>query len=125
MVRRKLDKFDFKVNGWGNVIRFYMSDIPVLEHVRIDTYFACMMFTTRDTKGHTHVCLIGYDNLSRLTDFSLSGILDIGNVIINTKIESIACIQPELSKVIWRKCMTLSSKVNYEGHVIYSNIYNP
>ena len=47
-----------------------------------------------------------------ITDFELSEIPDIENVRIDTKIESIAYIQPELSKVIQSMCLILSSKVN-------------
>ena len=41
----------------------------------------------------------------------LSEIPDFENVRIGTKIESIAIILPEISKVICRMCMTLSFKV--------------
>ena len=42
------------------------------------------------------------------------------NVRIDTKIKSAACIQPELRKVIQWMCVTVSSKVNRQGHVIFS-----
>ena len=74
-----------------------------------------MMFTTRDTKGHTRMCLtfifkVNYQD--QVTDFEFSEILDIVNVRIGTKIKSAACIQSELNKVIQWMCVTLSSKVN-------------
>ena len=62
-----------------------------------------MMFTTRDTKGHTLMCLtfiFKVNHQGQVTDFEFSGILDIVNVRIDTKIKSAACIQPELTKVI-------------------------
>ena len=46
------------------------------------------------------------------------------NVRIDTKIDSVACIQPEMRKVIQLICVTLSSKVNRQGHVIFSNIFD-
>ena len=60
----------------------------------------------------------------QVNDSGFSRIFDIVNVRIGTKIKSTACIQPELSKVIQWMYMTLSSKVNHQGHVIYSNIFD-
>ena len=48
----------------------------------------------------------------QVTGNRFSEILDLEYVRFDTKIESIAGIQPEISKVIWKKCMTLSFKVN-------------
>ena len=62
-----------------------------------------MMFTTRDTKGHTQMCLtfiFKVKNHSQVTDFEFSEILEFANVRIDTKIKSVACIQPEIRKVI-------------------------
>ena len=62
-----------------------------------------MMFTTRDTKGHTQMCLtfiFKVNHQGQVTDFGFFEILDIENVRIDTKIESIVGIQPEISKVI-------------------------
>ena len=62
-----------------------------------------MMFTTRDTKGHTQMCLafiFKVNHQGQVTDFEFFEILDIVNVRIDTKIKSVACIQPELRKVI-------------------------
>ena len=53
-----------------------------------------------------------------------SEILDLEYVRFDTKIESIAGIQPEISKVIWEKCMTLSFKVKRQGHVFVFNIFD-
>ena len=61
--------------------------------------------------GLTLKIKVNYQGL--VTDFGFSEILDIVNVRIDTKIESIACIQPEISKVIWKRCMALSSKVKH------------
>ena len=51
-------------------------------------------------------------------------ILDLEYVRFDTKIESKAGIQPEISKVVWEKCMTLSFKVNRQGHVFVFNIFD-
>ena len=62
-----------------------------------------MMFTTRDTKGHTQMCLtfiFKINHESQVTDFGFSEILNIVNVRIDTKIKSAAFVQPELRKVI-------------------------
>ena len=56
----------------------------------------------------------------KVTDSGFSEILDIGNVRIDTKIKSVACIQPKLRKVIQWTCVTLSSKVNRQSHLIFS-----
>ena len=55
----------------------------------------------------------------QVTDFKFFEILDIANVRIDTKIKSAACIQPEIRKVIQRMCVTLSFKVNRQGHVTF------
>ena len=86
-----------------------------------------MMFTTRDTKGHTQMCLnfiFKVNHQGQVTYFGFSEILDLANVRIDTKIKSVACIQPEIRKVIQWMCVTLSSKVNRQGHVIFSNIFD-
>ena len=52
-----------------------------------------MMFTTRDTKGHTQMCLIfifKVNHQGQVTDFGFSEILDIVNIRIDTKIKSAA-----------------------------------
>ena len=74
-----------------------------------------MMFTTRDTKDHTQMCLTFINKVNhqgQVTDFGFAEILDIVYVRIDTKIKSAACIQPELRKVIQWMCVALSSKVN-------------
>ena len=86
-----------------------------------------MMFTTRDTKGHTQMCLtliFKVNHQGQVTDFRFSEILDLENVRIDTKIKSVARIQPEIRKVIQWMCMTLNSKVNRQGHVIFINIFD-
>ena len=103
--------------------------IPVLEVARIDAKImsVCMMFTTIDTKGHTQMCLtciFKVNHQSQMTDFGFSDILDLVNVRIDTKIESVACIHPEIWKVIQWMCVTLSFKVNRQGHVNYFYIFD-
>ena len=53
----------------------------------------------------------------QVTYFGFSEIFDLAVVRIDTKIKSVACIQPEIWKVKQRMCVTLSSKVNRQGHV--------
>ena len=50
-------------------------------------------------------------------------ILDHANAKIETKIESLICIQPEIKKVIQLICVTLSFKLNRHGHMIFINIF--
>ena len=86
-----------------------------------------MMFTTRETKGHTQMCLIfifKVNHQGQVTDFEFSEILDLANVRIDTKIKSVACIQPGIRKVIQLICVTLSSKVNRQGHITFINIFD-
>ena len=86
-----------------------------------------MMFTTRDTKGHTQMCLtfiFKVNHQGQVTDFGFSEILDLENVRIDTKVKSASCIQPELMKVIQCICVTLNSKVNRQGHGIVFNIFD-
>ena len=54
----------------------------------------------------------------QVTELGFSEILDIENVRIDTKIESIACIQLEISKIIGKMYMTLSFNVNRLRYVI-------
>ena len=60
----------------------------------------------------------------QVTDSGFSEILDLAYVRIDTKIKFLACIQPEIRKVIQLICVTLSSKVNRQGHMIFSNIFD-
>ena len=86
-----------------------------------------MMFTTRDTEGHTQMCLtfiFKVNHQGHVTDFKFSEILDLANARINTKIKSVACIQPEIRKAIQWLCVTLSFKVNRQGHIIFLNIFD-
>ena len=53
-----------------------------------------------------------------------SEISDIENVRIDTKIKSAARMQPDIIKVIQWVCVTLASKVNRQGHVIFFNIFD-
>ena len=118
----------FKVKRWRYVNYFNILDIPGLEIVRIDTkIMSVWWFTTRDTKGHTQMCLtyiFKVNHRGHVTYFRFSEILDLENVRIDTKIKSVACIQPEIRKVIQLMCVTLSSKVNRQGHIIFFNIFD-
>ena len=82
-----------------------------------------MMFTTRDAIGHPQTCLtyiLKVNHQGPVTNFAFSEIFDLANVRIDTKIKSVACIQLEIRKVIQLICLTLSSKVNRQVHVIFS-----
>ena len=60
----------------------------------------------------------------QVTDFGFFEILDLENVIIDTSFKSVSCIQPEQIQVIHRRCVTLGSKVNRQGHVIFFHIFD-
>ena len=119
----------FKVKCLRYVNYFNIFDIPGLELVRIDTKIMsvwCLQPEIR-RKGHTQTCLtliFKVNHQGQVTDFGFYEILNFENVRIDTKIMSAACIQPELRKVIQWTCVTLSSKVNRQGHVIFSNIFD-
>ena len=86
-----------------------------------------MMLTTGDTKGHTQMCLtfiFKVNHQGQVTDLGFSKILDLANVRIDTKIKSLACIQPEIRKVIQLICVTLSFKVNRQGHISFFKIFD-
>ena len=54
-----------------------------------------MMFTIRDTKGHTQMCLtfrFKVNHQGQVTDFGFSEILDLAYVRMDTKIKSVACM---------------------------------
>ena len=85
------------------------------------------MFATEDMKSHAKKCLtqiFKVNHEGQVTDFRFFEILDLENVSIDTRFKSISCIQPELMKVIQWMCVTLSSKVNRQGHVIFSHIFD-
>ena len=86
-----------------------------------------MMFTTRDTNGHTQISLtfiFKVNHQGQVTDFGFSEILGLANVRIDTRIKSVACIQPEIRKVTQLICVTLSSKVDRQSHMIFFNIFD-
>ena len=64
------------------------------------------------------------NHLGHVTDFGFSEILDLANVRIDTKIKSVACIQPDIRKVIQWMCVTLSFNVNRQGHIIFLNMFD-
>ena len=60
------------------------------------------MYTTRDKKGHVGVCVTLIFKVNRqghVICFGLFEIPDLENVEIDTKIEPVACIQPEIKEV--------------------------
>ena len=62
----------------------------------------------------------------QVTELGFSEFLDIENVRIGTKIESIACTLPEINKVIGKMCMTLSSKVKrFEIRKLFQHFLYP
>ena len=81
------------------------------------------MFGTGEKEGHTQMCLTFIFKVNRQGQViysKFSEITDIVNVRIDTtKFESIACIQPEISKVIGKMCLTLTYQVKRQGHGIY------
>ena len=68
--------------------------------------------------------IIKVNHQGQVTEFAFFKILDLVNVRIDTKIKCLACIQPETRKVIQLICVTLSFKVNRQGHVIEFNIFD-
>ena len=67
---------------------------------------------------------IKINHQSQVIENGFYEILDIDNVRIDTKIESISSIQPEKSKVICNKFMTLISNVKRLRYVNYFNIFD-
>ena len=64
----------------------------------------CSMYTTRNKRGHVGVCLTLNFKVNRqghVLYFGLFEIPDLDNVEINTKIRSVACIQPEKNEVTY------------------------
>ena len=70
------------------------------------------------------IFIIMVNHQGQVTGFGFPEILDFANVRIDTKIKCVACIQPEIRKVIQLICVTLSSKVNRQGHIIFYNIFD-
>ena len=69
------------------MLTFSTSQASKLLEVIHRTDPVCMMFTTRDTKGHTQMCLFfifKVNHQGQVTDFGFSEILDIVNVRIDT-----------------------------------------
>ena len=77
----------------------------------------------RNSKRIDLTLKIKVNRQGQVTELGVSEFLDIENVRIDTKIESIACTQPEISKVIRKMCMTLSSKVKRLRYVNCFNIF--
>ena len=118
----------YKVNRQGHVIFFNIFDIPDFENVRIDTKIksvACKQPEMR--KVIQLICVTLSYKVNRqghVIFFNIFDIPDLENVRIDTKIKSVACIQPEMRKVIQLICVTLSYKVNRQSHVIFFNIFD-
>ena len=93
----------FKVKRQGQVIYFGLFEIADLENVEIDTKIepvACIQPEIK--KGHVAVRLTSIFKVNRqshVINFGLFEIPDLDNVEINTKIRSVACIQPEIEEV--------------------------
>ena len=60
----------------------------------------------------------------QVTDFAFFEILNFANVRIDTKIKCLACIQPEIRKVIQLLCVTLSFKVNRQSQMIFFSTFS-
>ena len=92
----------FKVNHQDQVTDFGFSEILDFENVRIDVKNqVCSMYTAGAKKGHTmNVCDLEFQGQpSRSRDFfNIFDILDLKNVRIDTKIDFILCLQPEIRK---------------------------
>ena len=106
-------------------IDFHLIDFEELKKSEIN-YVAMMADLENDFKFKKFglILKIQVNHQGQVTDFGFFEILDIENVRIDTKIKSIAGIQPEISKVIWKMFMTLSSKVKRSRYVYYFNIFD-
>ena len=84
------------------------------------------VYNQRHERSYTNLFVLHFkvDHQGQVSDSRFFEILNIGNVRIDTEIKSVACIQPELRKVISWMCVTLSSKINRQSHVILFNIFD-
>ena len=106
-------------------IDFNIIEVEELKKSKIN-YVAVMadLENNNNFKKYSLTLKINVNHQGQVADFGFFEILDIENVRIDTKIESIVGIQPEISKVIWKMCMTLSSKVKCLRYVNYFNIFD-
>ena len=93
-----------KVNCQDQVTNFGLFEITDLELVRNRHQDqVCIMYTTKDKKGHIKVSLtlaFKVNCLGQEIDFVFFEIPDLENVRIDTEILSLLYIQPEIRKVI-------------------------
>ena len=109
----KLDfDIDFNIFDIEELKQFKINNVIMMVDLENDTNLEKVGLTLKIKVNHQ----------SSVTENRFSEILDIENVKIDTNIESIASIQPEVSKVIWRMCMTLSFKVERLRYVNYFDI---
>ena len=106
-------------------IDFNIIEVEELKKSEIN-YVAMMadLENNNNFKKYGLTLKINVNHQGQVADFGFFEILNIENVRIDTKIESIAGILPEISKVIWRMCMTLSFKVKRWRYVNYFNIFD-
>ena len=106
-------------------IDFNIIEIEELKKSEIN-YVAMMadLENNNNFKKYGLTLKINVNHQGQVADFGFFEILNIENVRIDTKIESVAGILPEISKVIWRMCMTLSFKIKRWRYVNYFNIFD-
>ena len=114
------------------MIYFGLFRIPDLENVEINTKIksvACIQPEIEEVMivGVCLTLIFKVDLQGQVIYFGLFEILDLENVEINTKIESVACLQSEIRKVTQMRranvCLTLIFKVNRQGQVIYFSLF--
>ena len=119
--------FSSKVNRQGHVICSNIFDITDLENVWFDIKIKSVAYIQPEIRKVLQLIFVTLrfkvKRQSHVIFFNIFEISDLENVRIDTKIKSVACIQPEMRKVIQLIFVTLSSKVNRQGHVIFSNIF--
>ena len=93
--------------------------------LRSTSYHVCNRRYERSCKKMFDLDFQGQTSRSGFgSDFEFFEILDLENVRIDSKVKSASCIQPELIKVMQCMCVTLSSKVNRQGHGFVFNIFD-
>ena len=122
------DLYYLWLNTWYRLdfsIDFNIIEVEELKKSEIN--YAAMMADLENNNNFKKYGLtlkINVNHQGQVADFGFFEILDIENVRIDTKIKSAACIQPEISKVIWKMCLTLSSKVKCLRYVNCFNIFD-
>ena len=84
------------------------------------------VYNQKYERSYTNVLTFMFkvNHQGQVTDSGFSEISDLTNVRINTKIKFLACIQPEIRKVIQLICVTLNSNVNRQSHIIFFNLFD-